>query len=155
MHNKTLKIKDNRNIALLVIAFCILPLVFMFISVNVSHNYITGFIVTLILYVIFFVWYLRDLKKREDDYAIIADSEGVTFKKLGSYKWNEIVSIETFRKINWLRSSYEEKYLRITFRDKNSSIIIKTSSYDLGLEELASDLRLLGGLDKTRAHNIS
>ncbi len=146
MHNKTLKIKDNSRIAFLIIAFCILPLVFMAVSVNVSDNYILAFIITLIAYVIFFIWYLTDLKKREEDYAIIADIEGVTFKKLGSYKWNEISSIGTFKEINWLRSSYEQKYLRINFTNGKSRTI-KVSSYDLGLEELAKELRLIGKLN--------
>jgi len=131
--------------ALLVITFSILPLVFMIISVNVSDNYIVGFIITLVLYAIFLSWYLRDLSKREDDYAIIADTNGITFNTLGTFKWNEISSIEAFRKINWFRGFYEEKYLRINFVNNNSSII-KVSSYDLGLEELVSELRSVGGL---------
>ena len=141
----TIKVKDNKKISVLIYAMCLLPLIFMIISINLNENHLISFIATIAFYIIFLIWYLRDLIKRENEYAIIADSKGLTLKNSETYKWCEISSIETYKEINWLISSFEEKYLKINFENKTTRII-RTSYYDLSLEELASKLRIIGNL---------
>ncbi|WP_207534460.1 hypothetical protein [Desertivirga arenae] len=144
----TLKVKDTNILVVLIIPFCLFPIVFFGVSYVFSLDFILTFIIVFVGYSIFFIWFVKTLRKVEDDYAIEADQEGLYLEKFGKFKWDEISSIESFRK-RLLHKRYEERCLRIMFYNR-SSITINAHSFDMSVEEIAERLSIIGNVKLIR-----
>ena len=141
----SLKVKDNKNLAYLFLPLCMAPLVFIFVFEKFDEK-LVALLVTLLVFVLYFAWLFHDMIKKQDVYAIVADSEGVSFKKFGHFKWVQISSIEVFTKtVHRGRHFFAERYIKIKLADE-SCFDIETSDFDVPYEDIALILRKLGNL---------
>lgn len=133
-----IKVKDTRFIMIIIIGFCIFPIVFLLIANIFEQNYILAIILTLAIYTVFCVLYLKKLKRDEDNYAIIATEFSVTILKHGTLQWNEISSIEHYYKRAFGMGS-PNKYIKFSFF--NGDVIeLDATSYDIEYKELTNQL---------------
>lgn len=143
-----LKVKDNSILVILIISLCLFPIVFFGVSYLFNLGFITTFIVVFVAYSIFFVWFVKRLRKAEDEYAIEADQQGLYLEKFGKFAWEEVSSIESFRKRLFQRR-YKEWCLRITFYNR-SPVMIDVKSFDMSAQEIAERLSVLGNVKLIR-----
>ena len=141
----SLKVKDNKNLAYLFLPLCMSPLVFMLVFGQFGEK-LLPLLITLLVFVLYFAWLFHDIIKKQDVYAIVADSEGVSFKKFGHFKWVQISSIEVFSKTVYRgRHFFAERYIKIKLAIE-SCFDIETSDFDVPYEDIALILRKLGNL---------
>jgi hypothetical protein len=144
MKVEKLQVKDNSSIKILLFSFFGLPVVFGVFSL--SFNYLIGFIITCAIYTCFVFVYFKVYSKSEEEYAISADSETITFIKFGTYYWDQIDKIDWFKDRSLIVTTYKDWYLRIYLKD-GTQLNIKTNNFDTFGEELAYKLSQLGQLD--------
>lgn len=126
-----------------IVAICIFPLVFMAVSASTSENYLLAFLITFVVYTMAFILFVRDMNRRQDEYTIIADEQGVTFLKKGSFKWEEVVSISPYTQMASMgRTRHEEKYIRFKLVG-DSEFSIEVTNCDHELYEIADKLKKL------------
>jgi len=141
----SLKVKDNKNLAYLFLPLCMSPLVFMFVFEKFDEK-LVPLLVTLLVFVLYFAWLFHDMIKKQDVYAIVADSEGVFFKKFGHFKWDQISSIGLFTKnVHRGRHLFAERYIKIKLANE-SCFDVETSDFDFPYEDIALIQGWLGNL---------
>jgi len=141
----SIKVKDNANLALIVIPFCLFPLVFMGIASLIDFNYILTLIILVILYTGYLIIVLKYLKNQEEIYAITATEHEVSFKDLGTYKWSEIRSIKAKTEYNLLIDKNRSKFLDISLSN-GKKFRINATNFDYSNHELEAILTTLGKL---------
>jgi len=141
----SIKVKDNANLALIVIPFCLFPLVFMGIASLIDFNYILILIILVILYTGYLIIVLKYLKNQEEVYAITATEHEVSFKDLGTYKWSEIRSIKAKTEYNLLIDKNKSKFLDISLSN-GKNFRINATNFDYSNYELETILTTLGKL---------
>jgi len=138
----SIKVKDNGNLAFIIIPFCLFPLFFIGIAGLCNWNYLLAFIVLLFLYIIYMILILRLLQKQENIYAITADEDSITLKNLGTFNWNEISDIKSIDD-NTFFTKRPQYYINITL--KNGKILkINVTNFDYNFKELRDSLLSLG-----------
>ena len=141
----SIKVKDNANLALIVIPFCVFPLVFMGIAFLIDFNYILTLIIMVILYTGYLIIVLKYLKSQEEVYAITATAHEISFKDLGTYKWSEIRSIKAKTEYNLLIDKNRSKFLDISLLN-GKNFMINATNFDYPNHELESIFKTLGKL---------
>lgn len=140
----SIKVKDNANLALIVIPFCLFPLVFMGIASLIDFNYILTLIILVILYTGYLILVLKYLKNQEEVYAITATAHEIYFKDLGTYKWAEIKSIKA--KTGSIFNRYDNnKFLDISLSN-GKNFRINATNFDYPNYELETIFNNLGKL---------
>jgi len=141
----SIKVKDNANLALIVIPFCVFPLVFMGIASLIDFNYILTLIIMVILYTGYLILVLKYLKNQEEVYAITATAHEISFKDHGTYKWSEIRSIKA--KTGSIFNRYDNnKFLDISLSN-GQNFSINATNFDYPNYELETIFKTLGKLD--------
>jgi Ca2+/Na+ antiporter len=143
---KSIKVKDNSNLAFIVIPFCLFPLVFMGIASLIDFNYILTLIIMVILYTGYLILILKYLKQEEEVYAIAATEDGISFKDFGTFKWSEIKTIKAKTEYNLLIDKNRSKFLDISLLN-GKNFRINATNFDYPNHELESIFKALGKLD--------
>jgi len=141
----SIKVKDNANLAFIVIPFCVFPLVFMGIASLIDFNYILTLIILVILYTGYLIIALKYLKNQEEVYAITATEHEISFKDLGTYKWPEIKSIKAKNEYSLLIEKNRSKFLHISLSN-GKNFRINATNFDYPNHELESIFKTLGKL---------
>ena len=141
----SIKVKDNSNLAFIVIPFCVFPLVFMGIASLIDFNYILTLIILVILYTGYLIIALKYLKNQEEVYAITATEHEISFKDLGTYKWPEIKSIKAKNEYSLLIEKNRSKFLHISLSN-GKNFRINATNFDYPNHELESIFKTLGKL---------
>lgn len=89
----TLKVKDYSYSYTLIVVCFTFPLGFIMIANCVDQNYLLAFLITFVIYTIAFIYFVKYLRKTEEQYLIFADDDSVTFFKKGTSQWKEILSL--------------------------------------------------------------
>ena len=146
----TLKVKDYSYSYTLIVVCCTFPLCLMMIANCVNQNYLLAFFITIVIYTIAFVYFVKYLRKTEDEYLIFADEQGVTFFKKGTYKWVEIVSVNAFNEVKrngfgGTGTRYDAKFITVMF-STGKSLTIEVTNCDYENQDIASKLNEIGKL---------
>lgn len=141
----SIKVKDNANLAFIVIPFCVFPLVFMGIASLIDFNYILTLIILVILYTGYLIIALKYLKNQEEVYAITATEHEISFKDLGTYKWPEIKSIKAKNEYSLLIEKNRSKFLHISLSN-GKNFRINATNFDYPNHEFESIFKTLGKL---------
>lgn len=141
----SIKVKDNANLAFIVVPFCVFPLVFMGIASLIDFNYILTLIILVILYTGYLIIALKYLKNQEEVYAITATEHEISFKDLGTYKWPEIKSIKAKNEYSLLIEKNRSKFLHISLSN-GKNFRINATNFDYPNQELESIFKTLGKL---------
>ncbi|SFA60011.1 hypothetical protein SAMN04488511_12458 [Pedobacter suwonensis] len=75
---KSIKVKDNGNIFMMIYIFSIFPLFFVAPIFMFDLSYVQSAIISMSILTIFFIFYFKNLIARQDEYAIIADENEIT-----------------------------------------------------------------------------
>jgi len=141
----SIKVKDNSNIGLIIIPFCLFPLVFIALSLGFDLSYLLSFLILFVGYTAYMIFIIKLLKKEEEIYAIVANKEEVTFLKSGTFKWEEIIAVKAIDD-NSIFTKRPQYYIDITLKN-GKNLRINVTNYDYRLEELVTILKSLGKLD--------
>lgn len=87
---KSIKVKDNGNIFIMIYIFCMFPLFFVAPIFIFDLSYVQSAIITMSILTIFFIFYFKNLIAKQDEYAIIADENEIILLNLGTFKWSEV-----------------------------------------------------------------
>jgi hypothetical protein len=99
---------------------------------------IVVFLISLIVGILFLAIYL---KRKENFYEIIADSNSIVIRNSMHLNWLEVEKIETFSE-SGMSFSKNRKYLKIVLKD-DSQIVLNASNYDIWYKDLKKELELL------------
>ncbi len=138
---KTIKVKDTSIIGRAIIISALIPLVYLFLFINFKLNYlflIVVFLISLVVGILFLAIYL---KRKENFYEIIADSNSIVIRNSMHLNWLEVEKIETFSE-SGMSFSKNRKYLKIVLKD-DSQIVLNASKYDIWYKDLKKELELL------------
>lgn len=138
---KTIKVKDTSIIGRAIIISVLIPLVYLFLFINFKLNYlflIVVFLISLVVGILFLAIYL---KRKENFYEIIADSNSIVIRNSMHLNWLEVEKIETFSE-SGMSFSKNRKYLKIILKD-DSQIVLNASNYDIWYKDLKKELELL------------
>lgn len=138
---KTIKVEDTSIIGRAIIISVLIPLVYLFLFINFKLNYlflIVVFLISLIVGILFLAIYL---KRKENFYEIIADSNSIVIRNSMHLNWLEVEKIETFSE-SGMSFSKNRKYLKIILKD-DSQIVLNASNYDIWYKDLKKELELL------------
>lgn len=137
--DRILKIKNTLDIWSFIIAFCLFPIVF-FATLNYCDGQIllTSF-VTLFIYLLISLYFIWQLKRNQDVYAIEADSQSIRISGHGTFHWKEIATIGCFVARHY-RSF--RKHLTFTFHD-GRTITLNASNFDMDYIEIRNQLEAL------------
>ena len=133
-----LKVKDTSFIITLIVAFCIFPIIYFLLVSAFNDNYILSIVITFLIYSVYGVFFVRRLKRDEEVYALTATDNSVTIRKHGTFHFDEISTIETFREIPFGRRS-PHKYIKFVFSNIDD-IILDASNYDIDYNDLKNTL---------------
>lgn len=134
-----LKVKDTSLIMVLVIGFCIFPIVFFLLVNALSQNYLLAILTSLLVCIVVGILFFRRLKRDEEIYALSASAESITIRKHGTFQWDEISSIKTSCEVPIGRRS-AHKYLEFNLT-RGNTIILDASNYDIDYIELKNHLQ--------------
>lgn len=87
---KSIKVKDNGNILIMIYIFCTFPLFFVAPIFMFDLSYVQSAIISMSILTVFFIFYFKNLIAKQDEYAIIADENEITLLKLGNFKWKKL-----------------------------------------------------------------
>lgn len=146
----SIKVKDNSNLAPLLIVFGIFPLVVIFLIFNSNLSMVVSVLIALGLLVIFMIFFFKNLISTQDEYAIVADQNEVTFIDKGTFKWEEIDAIKSVDN-NPFYTRHPYYFISVSLKS-GKQFNIDVTNFDYQFEELASILKSLGKLsDETKA----
>lgn len=146
----SIKVKDNSNLAPLIIGFSIFPLVVVFIIFNSNLSETASVLIALALLVIFMTFFLKNLISKQDEYAIVADQNEITFLDKGTFKWKEIDTIKSVDD-NPFYTRHPYYFISVSLKS-GKQFNIDVTNFDYQFEELASILKSLGKLsEETKA----
>jgi len=113
-------------------------------------NYLITALITFGIYIIAFIFFVRQLRRAEDQYLIVANGQGVSFLKRGKYSWSEVVAIDAYTEIKGYAfgkgsSRYEAKFVRITLVG-GLVFSLEVTNCDYEYLEIAQRLNKIGHL---------
>jgi len=144
----SIKVKDNSNLAPLLIGFGIFPLATVFLIFNSNLSMVVSVLIALGLLVIFMIFFFKNLISTQDEYAIVADQNEVTFIDKGTFKWKEINSLKTIDDNSIFIRRHPHYYLSVSLKS-GKQFNIDVTNFDYQFEELASILKSLCKLDSS------
>lgn len=133
-----IKVKDLRFMMTILIAFCLFPVIFFFISYLLNLNYILSIVITGLIYLTYTIFFVRRLKREENVYALSATEDSLILQKHGTFYWNQISTIETFLE-SPLGNRSPNKYIKFVFANADD-IIVDATNYDIDYEDLRRKL---------------
>jgi len=139
---KSIKVKDNGNIFMMIYIFSIFPLFFVAPIFMFDLSYVQSAIISMSILTIFFIFYFKNLIARQDEYAIIADENEITLLNQGTFKWSEVKLIKAFEE-SFGRRSYS--YLNIVL-ENGKKFKIESTNFDYPNQEFETILNALGKL---------
>jgi Ca2+/Na+ antiporter len=142
---KSIKVKDNANLAFIVVPFLLFPLIFMGIASLINFNYVLTLIIMVFLYTAYLILILRFLKKEEEVYAITATEDEISFKEMGTFKWSEIKAIKAKNEYFLLIDKNRSKFLDVSL-SSGKKFRINTTNFDYSNHELETIFKALGKL---------
>jgi len=139
---KSIKVKDNGNIFIMIYIFSMFPLFFVAPIFMFDLSYVQSAIISMSILTVFFIFYFKNLIAKQDEYAIIADENEITLLKLGNFKWNEIKTIKAIDE-----SFGRRRYSFISIVLQNGrKFKIESTNFDYPNRELETILKTLGKL---------
>lgn len=142
----SIKVKDNSNLAPLIIGFSIFPLVVIFIIFNSNLSEAASVLIALALLVIFMIFFFKNLISKQDEYAVIADQNEITFLDKGTFKWEEINTIKSIDNNTIFFQRHPHYFITVSLKN-GKKFDIDVTNFDYQFEELTSILNSLGKLD--------
>lgn len=139
----SIKVKDNSNLGPLLYVFGFFPLFLINLTFIFDLSYLQSTLITMTILVVFLIFFFKNLIAKQEEYAIIADENEITFLKLGTFKWNEIKMIKTIPDEPFSRNRY--KFMNITLQN-GKNFKIETTNFDYPNHELETILNKLGKL---------
>ena len=140
---KSIKVKDNGNILIMIYIFCTFPLFFVAPIFMFDLSYVQSAIISMSILTVFFIFYFKNLIAKQDEYAIIADENEITLLKLGNFKWNEIKTIKAIDDESFGRRRYS--FISIVLQN-GRKFKIESTNFDYPNHELETILNKLGKL---------
>jgi hypothetical protein len=119
------------------------PLLFIAPIFMFDLSYAQSALITMSILTVFFIFYFRNLISKQEEYAIVADENEITFLKLGTFKWNEIKMIKAIPDEPFSRNRY--KFMTITLQN-GKKFKIETTNFDYPNHELETIFKTLGKL---------
>lgn len=136
------RVKDYKYMGVLIMLFGTFPILFIGLASYVKQNYLLAFFITLAIYTVAFIYFVKYLRKKENEYLITADDEKVLFLKHGSHRWSEIASINAFSEgFGKSRTNYVKILLTNGF-----SFSIDVTNCDYENQDIARKLKEIGKL---------
>lgn len=126
----------------LMLLFGTFPILFIGIASYLNQNYLLAFFITLAIYTVAFIYFVKYLRKKENEYLIIADEQGVSILKHGSYMWSEISGINAFSE---RVGKHEDYYVKI-FLLNGEVFAIEVTNCDYENQDIAGKLKEIGKL---------
>ncbi len=136
------RVKDYGYMRFLMMPFGTFPILFIGIASFLNQNYLLAFFITLAIYTVAFIYFVKYLRKKENEYLIIADEQGVSILKHGNYTWNEISGVNAFSE-GFGRS--RAHYVKI-FLLNGKSLTIEVTNCDYENQDIARKLKEIGKL---------
>ncbi len=133
-----LTVKDTSFVMIIIVAFCIFPIIFFLLVTSLNDNFIISIVITFLIYSIFGIFFVNQLKRYDEVYVLTATADSVTIRKHGTFHLEDITLIETFSEIPLGRRS-PRKYIRFVFSGADD-IILDASNYDIDYNELKKKL---------------
>ncbi|QNN43320.1 hypothetical protein [Pedobacter roseus] len=139
---KSIKVKDNGNIFIMIYIFCMFPLFFVAPIFIFDLSYVQSAIITMSILTIFFIFYFKNLIAKQDEYAIIADENEIILLNLGTFKWSEVKFVKAIEE-GFGRRRYN--YINIILQN-GRKFKIESTNFDYPNQELETILNALGKL---------
>lgn len=139
---KSIKVKDNGNIFIMIYIFCMFPLFFVAPIFIFDLSYVQSAIITMSILTIFFIFYFKNLIAKQDEYAIIADENEIILLNLGTFKWSEVKLVKAIEE-GFGRRRYN--YINIILQN-GRKFKIESTNFDYPNQELETILNALGKL---------
>ncbi|SDG47988.1 hypothetical protein SAMN05421827_10716 [Pedobacter terrae] len=139
---KSIKVKDNGNIFIMIYIFSMFPLFFVAPIFMFDLSCAQSAIISMSVLIVFFIFYFKNLIAKQDEYAIIADENEITLLNLGTFKWTEIRLIKAFDE-SFGRRRYS--YINIIL-ENGRKFKIESTNFDYPNQELETILNALGKL---------
>ena len=140
---KSIKVKDNGNILIMIYIFCTFPLFFVAPIFMFDLSYAQSALITMSILTVFFIFYFRNLISKQEEYAIIANENEIILLKLGNFKWNEIKTIKAIDDESFGRRRYS--FISIVLQN-GRKFKIESTNFDYPNHELETILNKLGKL---------
>jgi len=138
-----IKVKDIGFTMFIIYAFGIFPIVFLATLNVLDSNFLITSVVLITVFTVLGILYFRKLIRDENVFVIIADEESITILKYGTYKWNEILKMETYTKLPY-GSRNNRMYIKF-FLSNGLEIVLDATSYDIFHKDLLYELNKLRG----------
>jgi len=142
----SVKVKDNSNLAPLIIGLGIFPLVVIFIIFNSNLSEAASVLIAMALLVIFMIFFFKNLISKQDEYAVIADQNEITFLDKGTFKWEEINTIKSIDDNTIFLQRHPHYFITVSLKN-GKKFDVDVTNFDYQFEELTSILNSLGKLD--------
>ncbi|GAA4198275.1 hypothetical protein GCM10022289_06770 [Pedobacter jeongneungensis] len=139
---KSIKVKDNSSIFIMIYIFCIFPLFFVAPIFIFNLSYVQSAIITMSILTVFFIFYFKNLIAKQDEYAIIADENEIILLNLGTFKWDEVKLVKAIEE-GFGRRRYT--YINIILQN-GRKFKIESTNFDYPSHELETILNALGKL---------
>jgi len=139
---KSIKVKDNGNIFIMIYIFCMFPLFFVAPIFMFNLSYVQSALISMSILTVFFIFYFKNLIAKQDEYAIIANENEITLLNLGTFKWSEVKLIKTIDE-SFGRRRYS--YINIIL-ENGRKFKIESTNFDYPNHELETILKTLGKL---------
>lgn len=139
---KSIKVKDNGNIFIMIYIFSMFPLFFVAPIFMFDLSYVQSAIISMSILTVFFIFYFKNLIAKQDEYAIIADENEITLLNLGTFKWNEVKLVKAIDESFGRRRTY---FINIILQN-GIKFKIESTNFDYPNRELETILKTLGKL---------
>ena len=140
---KSIKVKDNSNLWPLLYVFGLFPLFLVNLTFIFDLSYLHSTLITILILIVFLIFFFKNLIAKQDEYAIIADEKEITFLKLGTFKWEEIKMIQAVPDMLFSRNRY--KFMNLILVN-GKKFKIDTTNFDYSNHELETIFKTLGKL---------
>ncbi|WP_343524460.1 hypothetical protein [Pedobacter sp.] len=137
---KSIKVKDNGNLVIMIYIFCMFPLFFVAPIFMFDLSYAQSAIISMSILTVFFIFYFKNLIAKQDEYAIIADENEITLLNRGTFKWHEVKLIKALDESFGRR---RHSYIHIIL-ENGRTFKIESTNFDYPNHELETILKALG-----------